>query len=444
MMKTQLELALDGLISPAMESAASFEGVDAKIVRDEIGAGRAVLPCNPAHEGLSRPALVGRAFRTKVNANIGCSTEQSGARDELGKLAVALQAGADAVMDLSVGPDVSSLRTSILAACRVPLGTVPVYEAVVRVGGRPESMTLDILLDVIEEHAGQGVDFMTLHAGILRGHLDLAGKRLAGIVSRGGSILAAWMIEHGLENPLHERWDEVLDICHEHDVTVSLGDGLRPGCLADASDEAQFAELDTLGALVQRCRRRGVQVMVEGPGHIPFDQISMNVERALKTCNDAPFYVLGPVVTDVAPGYDHITACIGATAAATYGASLLCYVTPAEHLGLPTEDEVREGVVAFRIAAHAADVARNLPGARNRDDSMAKARVAFDWERQFELALDGERARARFGKDKAHGLKPSDHCSMCGPEFCAMRLSRKVAEKMNSSGGTDDVDATSS
>jgi phosphomethylpyrimidine synthase len=258
----------------------------------------------------------------------------------------------------------------------------------------------------------------------------LAVKRLAGIVSRGGAILAAWMTEHGHENPLYTRWDEVLDLCRAHDVTVSLGDGLRPGCQADASDQAQFAELDVLGQLVQRCRARGVQVMVEGPGHVPFNQIQMNVEREIKVCDGAPFYVLGPVVTDVAPGYDHITSCIGATAAAYYGASLLCYVTPAEHLGLPTESDVREGVVAYRIAAHAADVARGFPGARDWDDAMTRARTRFDWNCQFNLALDGERARARFQHASGQPGQAVDHCSMCGAEFCAMRISRGIAEKM--------------
>lgn len=429
-MRTQVDLARAGTISSAMELAASSEKVAAETVRDEISSGRAVLPVNPAHVRLSRPAVVGRAFRTKINANIGRSTEQSDVRGEMNKLAVALRAGADFIMDLSVGSDLAVLRKNMLSSCSVPLGTVPVYEAVSRTGDRAEDLDPNVLLHVIEEHAAQGVDFMTLHAGVLRKHVGLTARRLAGIVSRGGSILAAWMIEHGEENPLYERWDEVLDICREHDVTVSLGDGLRPGCLADASDEAQFAELETLGTLVQRCRKRGVQVMVEGPGHIPFNQIQMNVERELRVCDGAPFYVLGPVVTDVAPGYDHITSCIGATAAATYGASLLCYVTPAEHLGLPTESEVKEGIMAYRIAAHAADVARGLPGAREWDDAMTKARTGFDWERQFDLAMDGDRARARFEQGSGVNSKHRDHCSMCGPEFCAMRISKRIAGKL--------------
>jgi phosphomethylpyrimidine synthase len=345
-------------------------------------------------------------------------------------LHVALAAGVDLVMDLSVGDNLAALRQAMLAECPAPLGTVPIYEAVCRAGNEPEAFESDVLLRVIAEQAEQGVDFMTLHAGILRRHIELAVRRKAGIVSRGGAILAAWMTSRGRENPLYERWDEVLAICHEHDVTVSLGDGLRPGCLADASDSAQFAELDVLGELVQRCRRRGVQVMVEGPGHVPFNEIQMNVERENRICDGAPFYVLGPVVTDVAPGYDHISSCIGATAAAAHGAALLCYVTPAEHLGLPTAEEVREGVIAYRIAAHAADVAKGLPGARDWDDAMTGARVAFDWRRQFELAVDGDRARTRFQAAAGGPRGDTDYCTMCGAQFCAMRLSQKVAGRL--------------
>lgn len=413
-----------------MQTAAQAEHVKVDSVVAELAAGRAVLPANPGHSCLA-PKIVGRFFRTKVNANIGRSTERSDNQTELAKLKVALAAGADCVMDLSVGPNLAALRQLLLEHCRAPFGTVPIYEAVSRTGGTAEAFDPQILFSVIAEQAAQGVDFMTLHAGILHAYVPLALKRLAGIVSRGGAILASWMIEHRQENPLFTRWDEVLDICQEHDVTVSLGDGLRPGCQADASDQAQFAELDTLGELVARCRRRGVQVMVEGPGHVPFSQIQMNVERALRVCADAPFYVLGPVVTDIAPGYDHITSCIGATAAAYYGASLLCYVTPAEHLGLPTEEEVREGLMAYRIAAHAADVARNLPGARDWDDAMTRARTSFDWDGQFKLALDGTRARTRFRQTSPTLAEALDHCSMCGAEFCAMRTSQKIVATLN-------------
>lgn len=425
-MMTQFDRARSGRITPAMKSAAAAEKRTAQIVCAEIAAGRAVLPANPAHENL-HPAVIGRSFKIKVNANIGISTEQSDCPRELRKLKVALDAGADLVMDLSVGSNLANLRKRMLAECPVPFGTVPIYEAVCRAGGSVESFDPDIFLEVIAEQAAQGVDFMTLHAGLLAEHLSLALKRRAGIVSRGGAILASWMNTHKAQNPLYTRWQEVLEICKAHDVTISLGDGLRPGCLADASDEAQFAELDTIGRLVRQCHKAGVQVMVEGPGHVPFNQIRMNMERERKVCNGAPFYVLGPVVTDVAPGYDHISAAIGATAAATYGASLLCYVTPAEHLGLPTEEDVREGVIAFRIAAHAADVARGLGKARDWDDAMTKARVAFDWDRQFQLAMDGRKARERFNKNAGRKKTSLDHCSMCGSEFCAMRISQNIA-----------------
>jgi phosphomethylpyrimidine synthase len=334
-------------------------------------------------------------------------------------------------MDLSVGSDdLKAIRQGMLDASDRPLGTVPVYETVSRLAGDIPQMNPDFLLDVIRAQARQGVDFMTLHAGLLRKHIPLAMTRLMGIVSRGGAIMAEWMMANHAENPLYTHWDDVLDILAEHDVTVSLGDGLRPGCLADASDAAQFGELDVLGELVERCRMRGVQVMVEGPGHVPFDQIKMNMERQQEVCRKAPFYVLGPVVTDIAPGYDHLVASIGATAAAAYGASLLCYVTPAEHLGLPDNEEVHQGCLAFKIAAHAGDVARGLPGARKIDDDMARARAAFDWERQFTLSLDPARAKARWLKtraaaDEAH---TDDHCSMCGKPFCAVRTSRRIRE----------------
>ena len=426
-MSTQLIQARKGVITPLMEQIAQQEQAEPARIRDEIAAGHAVLPDNPAHTK-ALPAIAGRAFRTKVNANLGRSTERSAAGEELQKLAVALKAGADFVMDLSVGPDLAAIRKGMLKASPVPLGTVPLYEAVSRLQGNTLDLTPDLLLQVVEEQARQGVDFMTLHAGLLRKHVPLALKRKMGIVSRGGALMAEWMSARKQENPLFTAWDRILEICRAHDVTVSLGDGLRPGCLADASDAAQFAELDTLAELVHWCRKEGVQVMVEGPGHVPFNQIQENMEREQKVCDGAPFYVLGPVVTDIAPGYDHITSCIGATAAAFHGASLLCYVTPAEHLGLPTEDEVHQGVIAYRIAAHAADVARGLPGARNQDDAMADARMAFDWKRQFALALDGDRARRRYEQTRAcDGLEP-DHCSMCGRDFCAIRTTKRIHE----------------
>ena len=427
---TQLEAAREGVVTEAMKTVAADENVSAETVRAAVASGEAVIPLN-IHHANARAVGVGRMFTTKINANLGRSVTHSGKGDELEKLKIALEAGADFVMDLSVGADdLRAIRQGMLDASPRPLGTVPVYETVSRLAGDIPKMDPSFLIDVIRAQAEQGVDFMTLHAGLLLRHIPAAMKRRMGIVSRGGAIMAEWMLENNAENPLYERWNEVMDVLAEHDVTVSLGDGLRPGCLADASDDAQFGELDVLGELVDRCRARGVQVMVEGPGHVPFDQIQMNMERQQKVCRKAPFYVLGPVTTDIAPGYDHIVSAIGATAAATYGASLLCYVTPAEHLGLPDGEEVHQGCIAYKIAAHAGDVARHLPGARDRDDAMAAARAEFDWDRQFALCLDPARAKERWLRtraftDEAHG---DDHCSMCGKQFCAVRTSRRIRE----------------
>lgn len=432
---TQLQAAREGIVTEAMKIVAAEEKVSEKAVLAAVASGEAVIPLNPHHVNV-RPVGVGRMFTTKINANLGRSVTHSGRGDELDKLKVALDAGADFVMDLSVGSDdLKAIRQGMLDASPKPLGTVPVYETISRLEGDIPQMNPSFLIDVIRSQAEQGVDFMTLHAGLLLRHIPQAMKRKMGIVSRGGAIMAEWMMENRAENPLYTHWDEVMDILAEHDVTVSLGDGMRPGCLADASDAAQFGELDVLGELVERCRKRGVQVMVEGPGHVPFSQIQMNMEREQAVCGKAPFYVLGPVTTDIAPGYDHIVSAIGATAAATYGASLLCYVTPAEHLGLPDADEVHQGCIAYKIAAHAGDVARGLPGARERDDAMSDARAAFDWDRQFALSLDPKHAKERWLKtraftDEAHG---DDHCSMCGKQFCAVRTSRrikKLAESM--------------
>lgn len=426
---TQLQAARQGIITEAMKIVAADEGVEPEVVRAAVAGGEAVIPLNIHHKNC-HPVGVGRMFTTKINANLGRSMTHSGKGDELEKLEIALKAGADFVMDLSVGEDIKAIRQGMLDASPKPLGTVPIYETISRLDGDIPEMDPTFLLDVIRAQAEQGVDFMTLHAGLLLKHIPAAMKRVMGIVSRGGAIMAEWMMEHNKENPLYVMWDQVLDILVEHDVTVSLGDGLRPGCLADASDSAQFGELDTLGELVEKCRARGVQVMVEGPGHVPFNQIQMNMERQQEVCKKAPFYVLGPVTTDIAPGYDHIVSAIGATAAATYGASLLCYVTPAEHLGLPDGEEVHQGCIAYKIAAHAGDVARGLPHVRDIDDEMSRARRDFDWEKQFKCALDPERARSRWLKtrhftDEAHS---DDHCSMCGKQFCAVRTSRRIRE----------------
>ncbi len=435
---TQLQAARQGIVTEAMRAVAAEERLTPEAVRDAVASGRAVIPLNPAHKGV-KPTGVGRLFSTKINANLGRSPTRSGKGDELTKLQVALDAGAQFVMDLSVGTgkgadeiraELRDIRQGMLEHSPAPLGTVPIYETISRLDGDIPVMDPAYLLQVIREQAEQGVDFMTLHAGLLSRHLPLADSRKMGIVSRGGAIMAEWMRSHGAENPLYTHWDEVMDILAEHDVTVSLGDGLRPGCLADASDEAQFAELSVLGELVRRCRERGVQAMVEGPGHIPFDQIQMNMEREQELCDGAPFYVLGPVVTDIAPAYDHIVSAIGATAAATYGASLLCYVTPAEHLGLPDAAEVHQGCVAYLIAAHAGDVARGLPGARDRDDRMAQARYDFDWNAQFALALDPCAARERWLRTRAENGADAndDHCSMCGKAFCALRTTKRMRQ----------------
>jgi phosphomethylpyrimidine synthase len=426
---TQMESARKGLATDAIRRVASEENVPLETVIAAVADGTVVIPLNRRHAN-ARPVGVGRMLTTKINANLGRSVSHSGKGDELEKLDIALKAGADFVMDLSVGDDLKAIRQGMIDASPQPLGTVPVYETISRLKGDIPRMDPSLLLDVIREQAEQGVDFMTLHAGLLLKHIPAAMTRTMGIVSRGGAIMAEWMMENRAENPLYTRWDEILDILAEHDVVVSLGDGMRPGCLADASDGAQFGELDVLGELTQRCRRRGVQVMVEGPGHVPLNQIGMNMARQREICAGAPFYVLGPVVTDIAPGYDHITSAIGASVAAMEGAALLCCVTPAEHLGLPTAQEVREGVMAYRIAAHAADTARDLPGARARDDAMAAARAAFDWERQFALSLDPSAAKTRWLKtrhfaDEAHA---DDHCSMCGKDFCAVRTSRRIRE----------------
>jgi phosphomethylpyrimidine synthase len=426
---TQIQTARAGRLTPAMERVAEQEQRTPDEIRDAVAAGRLVIPANKAHlaaqyggagEGRLAPIGIGRLLRTKVNANLGTSPDRSCKEEELIKMELSLRYGADAVMDLSTGGDLDEIRSFLIASASVPLGTVPIYEMI---QNRPvEELTTDDMLRVIEKQARQGVDFFTVHAGVLREHLPLAASRTAGIVSRGGSLLAKWMTYHDRQNPLYELFDELCAIMVEHDVAFSLGDGLRPGCLADATDEAQLAELRVLGKLVQRARERGCQAMVEGPGHVPFDQIEKNMVLEEEICDGAPFYVLGPVVTDVAPGYDHITSAVGATAAAYYGASFLCYVTPAEHLALPGPLDVREGVIAHRIAAHAADVARGLPGAREWDDRMSRARTAFDWRGQLEMAMDSERAR----EIRKASNPDDDYCSMCGREWCAVRRSKEV------------------
>ena len=383
-----------------------------------------VIPANREHlaKGLD-PMAIGRASRTKVNANMGASPVSSSTDEEVAKLRWAERWGADTVMDLSTGGDLDACRAAILKASRVPIGTVPIYSMIV--GLRIEELTVSKIMEGLLHQARQGVDYFTIHAGLLREHLPLVQRRLIGIVSRGGSLLAKWMLVHGRQNPMYEHFDEICDIMREYDVSFSLGDGLRPGALADATDAAQLAELETLGELTERAWRKGCQVMVEGPGHVPFDQIEYNMKRQRQVCHGAPFYVLGPLVTDVFPGYDHITSSIGATAAAYHGASMLCYVTPKEHLGLPKREDVKQGCVAYKIAAHAADVALGIPGTRDWDDELTRARAALNWERHFELAFDGDTARALHDEDLD---VDTDFCAMCGHDWCAVRISKEITE----------------
>jgi phosphomethylpyrimidine synthase len=424
---TQMHFARRGETTEEMLHVAKREALDPEVVRTEVARGRMIIPANVAHVELE-PMAIGIASRCKINANIGNSAVTSDRENELRKLALCVKLGADTVMDLSTGGDIDGIRESILRASPVPIGTVPIYQALEEVK-RVEDLTADSLLKMVEHQAAQGVDYMTIHCGILKRHLGLVKGRLTGIVSRGGSIMAQWMIAKDAENPFYANYDRLLDICRRYDVSLSLGDSLRPGCLHDASDAAQFAELDVLGELTRRAWEADVQVMVEGPGHVPMDQIKMNVERQIAVCSEAPFYVLGPLVTDIAPGYDHITSAIGAAIAGWSGAAMLCYVTPKEHLGLPDVHDVHQGIVAYKIAAHAADVARGRPGARDRDDALSRARYAFDWEKQFALSLDPETARAMHDKTLPEDyFKSAEFCSMCGPKFCSMKISRTVED----------------
>jgi phosphomethylpyrimidine synthase len=424
---TQIEQARRGIVTPEMEHVARREGLDAELVRAEVARGRMVIPANVEHlrQGLE-PMGIGIKARCKINANIGNSAVTSDIDNELAKLKLSVELGSDTVMDLSTGGNIDAIRRAIIAASPVPIGTVPMYQAIQKLKSIGD-LTEQMLLDIVEHQAKQGVDYMTLHAGILQEYIPLTAHRVTGIVSRGGSLIAQWMILHKKQNPLYTRFDELCEIMRAYDVTWSLGDSLRPGSLADASDAAQFAELRTLGELTRRGRELGCQVMVEGPGHLPMDQIAMNMEKQAVECDEAPFYVLGPLVTDIAPGYDHITSAIGAALAGWHGASMLCYVTPKEHLGLPEVEDVRQGVIAYKIAAHAADLARHRKGARDRDDALSRARYAFDWEEQFRLSLDPETARRMHDETlPQEAFKTAAFCSMCGPKFCSMRISEDL------------------
>ncbi len=423
--KTQLEEARLGRISSEMKRVALREPhLTAEQIRLEVGTGRMIVPANKVHlRHKLEPMCIGRASLTKINANMGASPVSSGTDEEVEKLKWAERWGADTVMDLSTGGDLDACREAIIQNSTVPIGTVPIYSMII--GRSIEDLSYDLILKELEKQAKQGVDYFTIHAGVLREHLPFVRKRLIGIVSRGGSLLAKWMIHHNKQNPMYEIFDDICDIMREYDVSFSLGDGLRPGGLADASDEAQLRELATLGELTERAWAKGCQVMVEGPGHVPFDQIEYNMKLQRKLCHGAPFYVLGPLVTDIFPGYDHITSCIGATSAAYHGASMLCYVTPKEHLGLPKKDDVKQGCVAYKIAAHAADVALGIPGSRDRDDELTKARAALNWQRHFDLSFDPDLARAYHDEDLE---VDTDFCAMCGHDWCSVRISKEIVD----------------
>ncbi|MDZ4860422.1 MAG: phosphomethylpyrimidine synthase ThiC [Candidatus Hydrogenedentes bacterium] len=415
------------------------KSITPEFVRDEIARGRAIIPANINHPELE-PMVIGRNFLVKINANIGNSAVTSSIEEEVEKMVWAIRWGADTVMDLSTGPNIHETREWIVRNSPVPIGTVPIYQALEKVGGKPEDLTWDLFRDTLIEQAEQGVDYFTIHAGVLLRFIPLTAKRVTGIVSRGGSIMAKWCLAHHKENFLYTRWDEICEIMAAYDVSFSIGDGLRPGCLADANDEAQFAELKTQGELTKRAWAFDVQVMNEGPGHVPMHMIKENMEKQLDWCGEAPFYTLGPLTTDVAPGYDHITSAIGAAMIGWYGTALLCYVTPKEHLGLPNKNDVREGVIAYKIAAHAADLAKGHPGAQVWDNALSRARFEFRWEDQFALAMDPERAREFHDETlPAEGAKLAHFCSMCGPKFCSMEITQQIRDYAKELGVDTDI-----
>jgi phosphomethylpyrimidine synthase len=411
-----------------MEFVAIREGVEPAFVRDEVARGRAVIPANINHVELE-PTIIGRRFLVKINANIGNSAIGSSIEEEVEKMVWAARWGADTVMDLSTGKNIHETREWIVRNSPVPIGTVPIYQALEKVGGKAEELTWEIYRDTLIEQAEQGVDYFTVHAGVLLRYVPLTADRVTGIVSRGGSILAKWCLSHHQENFLYTHFDEICEIMKAYDVTFSLGDGLRPGCQADANDAAQFAELETLGELTKIAWKHDVQTMIEGPGHVPMHLIKENMDKQLELCGEAPFYTLGPLVTDIAPGYDHITSAIGAAMIGWFGTAMLCYVTPKEHLGLPDKTDVKDGVIAYKLAAHAADIAKGHPGARHRDDVLSKARFEFRWQDQFNLSLDPDTARSMHDETlPAAGAKVAHFCSMCGPHFCSMKITQDVRE----------------
>ncbi|MDR7315890.1 phosphomethylpyrimidine synthase ThiC [Brevibacillus nitrificans] len=423
---TQLRYAREGIVTPEMEFVALREGVDPEFVREEVARGRAIIPVNINHPE-SEPMIIGRSFHVKVNANIGTSAVTSSIGEEVEKMIWSVRWGADTIMDLSTGSHIHTTREWIIRNCPVPVGTVPIYQALEKVNGKAEDLTWEIYRDTLIEQAEQGVDYFTIHAGVLLRYIPLTAQRVTGIVSRGGSILAAWCLAHHEENFLYTHFEEICEILQAYDIAVSLGDGLRPGSIADANDEAQFAELETLGELTRIAWKYDVQVMIEGPGHVPMHQIKENMEKQLTLCHEAPFYTLGPLTTDIAPGYDHITSAIGAAMIGWFGTAMLCYVTPKEHLGLPNKEDVRNGLIAYKIAAHAADLAKGHPRAKVRDDALSKARFEFRWVDQFNLSLDPERAREYHDETLPfEGAKSAHFCSMCGPKFCSMKITQDI------------------
>ncbi len=425
---TQLHYARKGIITPEMEFIAIREKMKPEFVRDEVASGRAIIPANINH-GELEPMIIGRNFLVKINANIGNSAVTSSIDEEVDKMVWAIRWGADTVMDLSTGANIHETREWIIRNSPVPIGTVPIYQALEKVHGKAEALTWEMYRDTLIEQAEQGVDYFTIHAGLLRAYVGLTEKRVTGIVSRGGSIMARWCLAHKQENFLYTHFEEICEIMKAYDVSFSLGDGLRPGSIADANDEAQFAELATLGELTKIAWKHDVQVMVEGPGHVPMHLVRANMTKQLEHCHEAPFYTLGPLVTDIAPGYDHITSGIGAAMIAWFGTAMLCYVTPKEHLGLPDRDDVKEGVVTYKIAAHAADLAKGHPAAQERDNALSKARFEFRWEDQFRLGLDPDKARQFHDETlPADGAKTAHFCSMCGPKFCSMHLTQEIRE----------------
>jgi len=423
---SQMHYARRGIVTEEMRFVAEREGMDAEFVRSEVARGRAIIPANRNHPELE-PMIIGRHFKVKVNSNIGNSALSSSIEEEVEKLQWSTRWGADTVMDLSTGADIHATREAIVRNSPVPIGTVPIYQALEKAKGRVQDLSIDLFMETLEEQCQQGVDYFTIHAGVLLRYVPLTAKRVTGIVSRGGSILAQWCLAHHRENFLYTEFERICELLKKYDVSFSLGDGLRPGSIADANDAAQFGELETLGELTKIAWKHDVQVMIEGPGHVPLHLIKENMERQLVACHEAPFYTLGPLTTDIAPGYDHFTSGIGAAVIGALGTAMLCYVTPKEHLGLPNRDDVKQGMIAYAIAAHAADLAKGHPGARARDDALSKARFEFRWEDQFNLALDPVTARAYHDATLPSDAAKSAHfCSMCGPQFCSMRITEDV------------------